>query len=51
MCTVPYLDSAGPSKTAKPEAKPVPALAISGPDSCFLYLDRSITGGGPVRKD
>lgn len=49
--TVPCLDSAEPSKTARPEGTPGPALAISGPDSCFLYWDRSTTGGEPGNKE
>lgn len=48
--TVPYLGLVKPSKTATPEAKPEPALAISGPGSCFLYWDHSTTGEGPGEK-
>lgn len=44
---VPCLDSAEPSKTARLGGTPGPALAISGQGSCFLYWDRSTTGGGP----
>lgn len=47
---VPYLSSVGPSRTARPEARPEPALAISVPDSCFLYWGHSIAGGGPRKK-
>lgn len=48
VCTVPCLDSAEPSRTARPEGIPGPALTISGPDSCCLYWDHSTTGEGPV---
>lgn len=49
--TVPYLGSVEPNRTARPEARPEPALAISGPDSCFLYWGHSTTGGGPRNKE
>ena len=49
--TVPYLGSVGPSRTARPAARPEPALAISVPDSCFLYWGHSTAGGGPRKKN
>lgn len=49
--TVPYLGSVGPNRTARPEARPEPALAISEPDSCFLYWDHNTTGVVPRKKE
>lgn len=37
VCTAPCRGSAGPSRTAKPAGRLVPASAISGPDFCSLY--------------
>lgn len=47
---LPCLGLVEPSKTARPEARPEPALAISEPDSCFLYWDHSTIGEGPGGK-
>lgn len=51
VCTAPCLGLVGPSRTAKPEVRPEPALAISEPDSCSLYWGHNKAGVEPENKE